>query len=89
MPRRSPGLGRGLGGEERIVDALQMLGRDARAGVGDHGFDVAVDQRGHAQPAAARHGFLGVQQQVEKDLLQLAGVAVNGRQRLRPVRDRR
>ena len=27
-------LGRGLGGEERIVDALEVLGRDAGAGVG-------------------------------------------------------
>ena len=46
------------------------------------GFDVAVDQRGDAQAAAAGHGFLGVQQQIEKDLLQLAGVAVDGGQLL-------
>ena len=72
--------GRGLGGEERIVDALEMFGRDAGAGVGDHGFDMAVDQRGDAQAAAAGHGFFGVEQEVEKDLLQLAGIAVNGGQ---------
>ncbi len=29
------GLGRGFGGEEGIVDALEVLGRDAGAGVGD------------------------------------------------------
>ena len=28
------GFGRGFGGEKGIVDALEMLGRDARAGVG-------------------------------------------------------
>ena len=43
------------------------------------GFDVAVDQSGDAQAPAAGHGVLGVQQQVEEDLLQLAGVAVDGR----------
>ncbi len=57
-----------------------MLGRDAGAGVGDQGFDVAVDQRGDAQAPAAGHGVLGVQQQIEEDLLQLAGVAVDGGQ---------
>ena len=30
-----PVAGRGFGGEERIVDALEVLGRDAGAGVGD------------------------------------------------------
>ena len=29
------GPGRGFGGEERIVDALEVLGSDAGAGVGD------------------------------------------------------
>src|ERR1035441_1496375 len=71
-------LGHCFGGEERIVDALEILGSDAGAGVGDQRLDVPVGQRGHAQTAAAGHGFLGVQQEVEKDLLQLAGVAVNG-----------
>ena len=55
----------------------------------DQGFDVPVDQRGDAQAAAAGHGFLGVQQQIEEDLLQLAGVAVDGRQLRRRGRDRR
>ena len=41
---------------------------------------MTVEQRGHAQAAAAGHGFLGVQQQVQKNLLQLAGVAVDGGQ---------
>ena len=71
--------GQGLGGEERIVDALEMLGSDAGTGVGDKGFDVAVDQSNDAQAPASGHGVFGVQEQVEEDLLQLAGVAVDGR----------
>ena len=71
-----------LGGEEGIVDALEMLGRNAGAGVGNHRLHVAIDERGHAQAAAAGHGVFGVEQQVEKDLLQLAGVAVDGRKLL-------
>src|SRR4051794_21194093 len=74
-----PRLGSGLGGEEWIVDALQVLGSDAGAGIADQRFDMSVDQRGHPQAAAAGHGFLGVQKEIEKDLLQLSGVAVNGR----------
>src|SRR5271157_1760605 len=72
-----------FGGEKRIVDALQVFGRDPGAGVVDQRgnvFVLPVEQRGQAQAAASRHGFLGVQQQVEKYLLQLAGVAVDGRQ---------
>jgi len=46
------------------------------------GFDVSIGQRNHAQAAASGHGFLGVQQEVEKDLLQLSGVAADGRQLL-------
>src|ERR1700751_903526 len=53
-------FGSGLGGEERIVDTLQVLRRNPRARVAAHGFDVAVHQRGHAQAAPAGHGFLGV-----------------------------
>ena len=78
MPRLV--AGHVLGGEKRIVDALQVLGRDAGAGIGDDGLNVAVDQRSDAQTPAAGHGIFGVQQQVEKDLLQFAGVAVDGRQ---------
>ena len=43
-----------LGREERIVDARELLRRDARAGVGDLGDRaIAVDARRHRQPAAA------------------------------------
>ena len=38
------------------------------------------DLGGDAERAARRHGVLGVQKQVKKDLLQFAGVAQNRRQ---------
>src|ERR1039458_1332574 len=69
-----------FGGEKGIVDALQVLGRDARAGIGDDGLNVAVDQDSDRQAPAAGHRVLGVQQQVEKDLLQFARIAVDRRQ---------
>jgi hypothetical protein len=74
------GFGRGFGSKEWIVNALEVLGGDAGAGVGDDGFDVAVGHGGDAQFASLRHGVLGVEQQIEEDLLQLAGIAVDARQ---------
>jgi len=44
---------------------------------------VSIRECGHAQPAASRHGFLCIQQQVQEDLLQLSGIAVDCRQLLR------
>jgi hypothetical protein len=38
---------------------------------------VPVGLGGYAQGAAAGHGVFGVEEQVEKDLLQLAGIAVD------------
>src|ERR1035438_7574688 len=57
-------LGRGLGGEKRVVDALEVLGCDAGAGVVYHCGDAVllpIGERGHAQAAPALHGLLGVQ----------------------------
>src|ERR1700689_2429843 len=77
---------RGLGGEERIVDAAQVLGSDAGAAVGNGDADVAVDLSGDAQgPAFAGfrggsgHGVFSVQEEIEEDLLQLAGIAHDAR----------
>src|SRR6266581_434042 len=73
---------RGLSGEERIVDALQVFRCNARAGIRNEGFNVAVGHGGDTESTAAGHGFLGIQKEIEKNLLQLAGVAVDGRQTL-------
>ena len=71
----------GLGGEERIEDAMQMFGRNARAGVGDFHFDRAVLRRGaDFQHAARRHGVARVHEQVQKHLLEARGRAENRRQ---------
>src|SRR5450755_4212885 len=38
---------------------------------------MSVGESGDAQPASAGHGFLGIQKEVQEDLLQFAGVSVN------------
>src|ERR1700678_557878 len=76
-------LGCRLGGEEGIVDALEMFGRNALTGVCNQSGNVvwvSVDQRGYAQATSLGHGFLGIQQEIEKNLLQFAGVAMDGRE---------
>src|SRR5215831_3873533 len=63
-------LGCRLGGEERIVNALNVLRRDAGTGVRNpHAHHLAV-AGGNAQSPAARHRVLGVEEQIQKHLLQ-------------------
>src|ERR1017187_397798 len=75
---QSGALARGLGGEERVVDAVQMLGGDACSAVGHFDMRVRAFLPGADldRPAGA-HGVARVEDQVEKHLLQLAGVAVD------------
>src|SRR5271169_6750074 len=77
---------RSLGGEEGIVNALNVLGSNARSGVGHADADALAVERGHAQRAAARHGVLGVQEQVQEHLLQSSRIPLNrgqlGRERV-------
>src|SRR6266849_5535267 len=75
-----------LGREKRIVNAGQLLGRNARAGVRNlrHG-PVAVDTGRYRQPAATRHRVTGVQEQVQKDLLELMFNPQYGHLRLRQI----
>jgi len=70
-----------LGGEERIVDARQVFRLDSLPAVGH------VDTRKtflapgvDGQRAALLHGVAGVQEKIQKNLLQFAGVAFYGRQ---------
>jgi len=74
-----------LGGEEGIVDAQHVLGRDAVARICDLQHDaLAALAGGHAQGAAAGlaadDGVLRVEEEIEQHLLQLALVAVDGGQ---------
>src|SRR6185437_2822687 len=61
--------GGGLGGEERIVDPLQVLRGNAAARIRHRSFHTPVSQGGHAQPPTGGHCILGVQKQVYKYLL--------------------
>ena len=72
--------GRRLGGEKWIVDAVNVFLRNARAGVGDAHADEFAVQRRHVQYSAPGHRVLGVQEQIQKHLLQASGVALNQRQ---------
>src|ERR1035441_5285605 len=67
-----------LGREEGIVYALDMFGCDARSGVGHSYADHVAIGGGHVQRAASRHGVLGVEEQVEEDLLQSSGISLDG-----------
>jgi hypothetical protein len=69
------GLGRGLGGEEGIVDALEMCsGAMPAPESDDDGFDVAVEGGDAQRCRPFRHGVLGVEQQVEKTCCSLPGL---------------
>src|SRR5208282_107868 len=77
--------GRRLGGEKWIVDALNVFLRNARTGIRDaHAHEFAV-QRGHVQDSAPGHRVLGIQEQIQKHLLQAPGVALNQRKVLREL----
>src|SRR5688572_12275627 len=73
----------GLGGEERIEDLVEMLRGNAAAVVGNAHFDdVLPGTRAHGDEAAGFEGFSsfidrvrGVDDEVEKDLVQLADAA--------------
>src|ERR1019366_2285132 len=52
---------RSLGSKERIVNAWDVLGRNARSGVGHAYAHALAVERGHTQRAPARHGVFGVQ----------------------------
>src|SRR5271157_2886231 len=72
-------LAHSLGGEERIVDAVHVLGGDAMSRIGHFGPGSRAFRPGaHFQRSAGRHGVAGIQEEVEKHLLKLAGVAVHG-----------
>ena len=75
-----------LGGEERVVDAPDVLAADPVAGVAhlDH-HGVVVGMRAQRQPAAARHRVARVQDQVEEHLLDAVLVAAHRRHVLRQL----
>src|SRR5256885_13619605 len=77
-----------LGGEKRVENAMNVFPGDARAGVGNFHFDAAVVRGGaHLQHAAARHGVARIQEEIQKNLLQLIGRAAHGGERIAQLFD--
>src|SRR6185437_8108620 len=68
-----------LGGEEGVVDALHMLRSDSRAGIRNEDADAAIHLGCHAERAAGGHGVLGIDEEVQEDLLQFVRIAYDAR----------
>src|SRR5262249_51358121 len=63
------------------VNLVDVLRRNASTGVADLYLDAGAVASGYTQrPTASGHGIFGVDEKVEKHLLQLAGVPVDQRQ---------
>src|SRR5436305_6289200 len=73
IPRRC------LGSEKRIVDAPDMLLRDAASSICNDDTDAITIGSGNSQIPTAGHRILSVQKQIQKNLLQLAGIPLNER----------
>src|SRR5207247_8870539 len=71
---------RGFSGEERVVNAMNVVLRYTAAGIGNNAaYPVALGCR-DTQSSACRHGIASIQEQIEKHLLQSSGVAVDERE---------
>src|SRR5208282_4175605 len=71
--------GRRLGREKWVVNAMNVFLRNARSGVGDARADKFAVQCFYLQDSAPSHRVLGVQEQIQKHLLQAPGVTLNQR----------
>src|SRR5205807_3335307 len=69
----------GLGGEEGIVNALDVLLCDSAAGIRNHYAHAIAVRSSDVQGSAIGHCVFGIQEQVQEDLLQAPGVALNHR----------
>ena len=68
--------------EERLEDAGQDVGRDARSGVRDghsHPSFLAMEANGDAALRAARERLLGIEHEVQEHLFELGGVSAHER----------
>src|SRR5262249_36312347 len=74
-------LARGLGSEEGIVDAVQILGCDTVSRVGNlNPRTEPIGPGADFQSSAAAHGVARVEEEIQEYLLQFAGVAIDRRQ---------
>src|SRR5271156_994100 len=70
---------RRLGREERVVDALQVLWSNACPGIRNSDTYVAIDFSRNAQRSTPVHRVLRIEKEIQKDLLQFARIAEDGR----------
>src|SRR5215472_13031106 len=71
-----------LGREKRIKNLMDVLARDSVTGIGHVDFHGAVVRSSfHLEHASLRHGIPGVQEKIQKYLLQLVRGATHGRER--------
>src|SRR5436305_571743 len=75
---RLAGARRALGGKERVINPLDVLRRDSRAGI-SHAYTHAGTVGGlYVQRAAGPgHSVPGIEKEVEKDLLEFARISMN------------
>src|SRR5215475_14432816 len=73
-------LRRSFGGEKRVVNALNVLLRNAFPGIGYHHAHTTAVRSRHSQRAPVRHGIFGVQEQIQEHLLQASWISLNSRQ---------
>src|SRR5438552_13078733 len=67
----------GFCGEKGIVNPVNVFLRDAAAGIGNHDVHAAAVGSAHGEGSALRHGVFGVEEQIQKYLLQFSGIAVH------------
>src|SRR5580704_6637456 len=70
----------GFSSEERIVNPIDVFGSNAAARIRDGNRNAGAIRSDHPQRAARRHRIFGVQEQVQKHLLQAPGIALDERQ---------
>src|SRR5207248_7061013 len=75
-----PFTNHGLGSKERIVNTVDVFLRDSASGIADCNCDSHPVASHNAQCSPLRHGVLCIQEQVQKHLLQFAGISHDGRQ---------
>src|SRR5579859_78425 len=69
-----------LGGEEGVVNAMNMLLRDSRSTIRYGDADPLPIRSRDFERATIRHGIFGVQEEIQEDLLQSSGIALDGGQ---------
>src|SRR5262249_60403159 len=72
--------------KKRIVNALNVLRRNPRSGVAHAHADRLAIRRGHSEPTSSCHCILGVEEQIEKNLLQPSRISFYGRNAWRQLR---